>query len=544
MSDSSNSCRVSALRQERPTETGTETSEHAPARVRKQVRSLGKVLLLHALLWVIACAMFWFAWTGFISSDDEYYVSSGLGWLHDFPFVARNFGEIRAGVGIPMAVMIGLFGESELTVVSSTALFFLATLSLTLEMLSRVLPPAPAFVASAGMVAIPLFAVSATIPNADLPELFFVVSSFWMFWLATQRERRGYLLILSGVSAALAFSAHEVSVALVLFYGILFMVGYGMPRRMYWIMAIGFLAVLLGEALYYLLATGDPLYRFELSVKGAGVRDRTEVGFLQFSRSGTLHVWEPIDPLIMLFTHQHQFSLLGFFTLPALWWTFFGPKPPSVEAGFTVRLLAGLGTVWLVFSALALTNQQLLPRYYTVSAYCFYLTAAMWFVLALWPRYPKSVIGLAFASVLVGLIGIYVSNSNPRFGERTLVRYLSETHGLVYTDPMTAEKSHWYCRWAKLDCGRIVAGPPPPGGIYFYNPKNADHANRLMKPDEVALYQPKPDWQLLWRVEEPRKWPSAALENISAFDLVPERISRRLSQPNAPVVLYQAVSNS
>jgi len=220
----------------------------------------------------------WFAWTGFVASDDEYYALAGLGWLHDFPYVATYFGTVRAVVGIPIAIMMGLFGEREFTVVLSTCLFFVATASLTLLMLTRLIGAVPALVASCVMVTVPLLALKATIASADVPELFFVASSFWLFLIASQRERKIRLLLAAGVCAGLAFSAHEITVALLLYYGVLFLVGYGIPRREYWMMAIGFLAVIAVESLYYDVVTGNPLHRFALLLGGAVLSDRIDVG--------------------------------------------------------------------------------------------------------------------------------------------------------------------------------------------------------------------------------------------------------------------------
>lgn len=500
--------------------------------------ALSQVLLRHLLLVATSCGFLWLAWTGFISSDDEYYASAGLGWLNDFPYVAQDFGRVRAAVGIPIALAVALFGEREFTVVLGTAVFFVATLSLTLVMLSRVMGEWPALAATVPMATLPLFAVYATIPSADFPELFFVAGSFWAFWIAGQVERRFWLLILAGISAALAFSAHEVMAALLLYYGVLFILGYAIPRRQYWVMAIGFLAVLAAEAAYYWIAAGNPLHRFELLRHGVSIRDRAEVGFLQISSSGTLHVWDPIDPIVMLFT-KHDFGLLAFFAIPALWWAFFGRTTTSTQARSTARLIGGLGVVWIGFCAGALTNYQLLPRYYMVAAYCLYVTTAIWAVSELWQRRPMLVAFGGLAFVVVGVGGILLANKNPRFGERELVLYLVSSNEPVHTDPMTREKIHWYCRWARVDCARVQSTPPSVGVIYFFNPKNATRPNRLVSADDLAKYQPKPTWREVWRREEPRRWLGTVLTRSGIAHLLPNQLMQKLDGSNLPVVVYR-----
>src|SRR3990172_2955534 len=84
----------------------------------------------------IICALsLQFAWTGFIASDDEYYVAAGIGWLEQFPYVAQHFGTVRASIAIPIAFMIYLFGENEFTVTLSTMLFLVGCVGITIFML-------------------------------------------------------------------------------------------------------------------------------------------------------------------------------------------------------------------------------------------------------------------------------------------------------------------------------------------------------------------------------------------------------------------------
>src|SRR5262249_36615909 len=152
--------------------------------------------------------------------------------------------------------------EHEFVFVLSTSLFFAATMSVTLQALASLTGTVAATTACVVMSTLPLFALKATIPGADMPELFFVASSIWLFFLACGRERRFWLLLAAGICSGLAFSAHEISSALVLCYGVLFLAGFAIPRREYWIMAIGFLAVVAIEAAYYAIVAGDPLRRF------------------------------------------------------------------------------------------------------------------------------------------------------------------------------------------------------------------------------------------------------------------------------------------
>ncbi|MDD5577892.1 MAG: glycosyltransferase family 39 protein [Methylobacter sp.] len=493
-------------------------------------------LKYYAALLAISVLTLYLSWVGFTSSDDAYYVTSGLGWLHEFPYVATHFGEIRAGIGIPIALMIALFGESEFTVTLSTCVFLVATAFLTFAMLSRVIGQTPAFMTSAILVTIPLFAIHSTIPCADLPALFFVAGSFWLFWLACQREDRLWLLLIAGVSAAIAFSAHELTLGLLLFYGVLFVLGVGIKRYEYWLMAIGFLFIIGIECIYYWVMTGDPLYRFTLLLQGTAIQDRNEIGFLQIT-VGTPHIWAPIDPVLMFFTN-HYFSLLGFLIMPAMWWVLKDWRSQSLALRLA-RLLLCLGIVWFLLAAIELRNLWLLPRYYMVAAYSFFLVSAIWVYVKIWPQRRQLVTGGMIVFVLINLGLISLDNNNPRFGERALVDYLGESEGSIHTDPLTAANAEFFCRWASQDCGRIVAAPPVSGSTFFYNPKSANRPNRFVTPDKVKLYAVNKQWQEIWKKQAPRKVSAVIAEKMGIISLLPQVLVLKLEGPNTVVSVYR-----
>lgn len=490
-------------------------------------RRLEPVALVVLLLLFLAVVLH-FSWIGFVASDDGYYVSSGLGWLNEFPYVPNHFGTVRAAVGIPIAIMIGLFGYTEFSVVLSSVLFLAATLLTTFYGLSRILGFRPAFAVAAGLATVPLFALKATIPSADLPELSLVVISFWLFWAAVEHPSRARpLLLLCGVTVALAFSAHEVTSAMLFFYGPLFLVRYRIERTRYLLIGVGFLAVIALEALYYALVAGDPLHRWALLMSGTSVRDRVDVGFLELAAGGTLHVWEPIDPLLMLFT-KHDFGLLGYLAVPALWWAFVNARHDARAPARLVRLLGLLAFVWAVFAAVALKNLILLPRYYMVAAYALYVCTAVWLVVVMWPKRPVLTAALVVAGVLINALAIAVDNKEPRFGERALVEYLKEHPGPLVTDPMTANNVVWYCRWQNVDCSGVAGRAPQAGDLYFYNARNAERSNRFVPQSQVSLYRPHPNWSEVWSRATGKPALTSALEHARLQVVVPEVLAAKL----------------
>lgn len=504
----------------------------------------------HVILWLVLSFTLWFAWTGFIASDDSYYAIAGAGWANQFPYIAGDFPTARAVIALPIGLMIKLFGESEFTVVLSTCLFFLATASLTLAVLSRLTGPTLATVSCCLMGTVPLLALKATIPSADQPELFFVACAIWLFWLATMRERRLWLLLGAGACTSLAFGAHEVTGGLIIGYGVLFAVGYGIPRREYWVMAIGFFAIVAVECLYYWIFAGNPLHRLSMLVPilagGVGVvpigGDRVDPGVLDVALGGTIHLNKVIDPFLMFFTH-HDFGLLGFVSVPALWWCCVTKQQDKSLPLVTARLLAIFASVWFLFSSLMLRDLVLGTRYFMVTAYLLMVITAIWACLEMWPRRKRLTLVGGGIFLLVNLVSILLDNKNPRYGERMLVAYLAQSKGPVQVDPETFKRSDFYCKWSGQDCSRIRVGPPQSGAadLYFYYPENAAPGyNKAVKTrEEGSAYQPDREWEPVWRHAEPDKPLTTLFAALHLEGRIPEKIYRKLAGPGRFVVVYR-----
>ncbi|MDA5193133.1 ArnT family glycosyltransferase [Govanella unica] len=496
------------------------------------------------ILGLVAVLMLSFSWTGFTASDDSYYVMAGRGWLHDFPYVAEFFGTARELVNIPIAASFGVFGDTEFAAVLPTVLYFLATVGLTYAGLLWVTGPAAAFAAGLLMLTVPLFALKATIPSADLALLFYASLSFWLFWRAAGRPDRAVLLFGSGMAAGAALLSHELALALPIFFTILFLVGFRMGRMPYFLIFFGFLAIIGLDTLYYWIMTGDPLHRFDLMQAGTVLTvDRVSVPPFSFDDSGNFHIWAGIDPLVMMLSKQ-EFALLFYFAIPAMAWLAtrrldLAEGPAERRVLVLARLLTLLVVVWCLFSAIVLADAKLLPRYFMVPAYGSFV-AMMLVAAQLWQARRLtllSVLGVAFVGC--NLVAIHLDNRNPRFAERELVTFLKTTREPVYTDPMTADKAELYLQWARLPMSRLRVTPPEPGALYFYNPKSAGQPNRLMTADDMPQFQPQAHWTKVWMAQEQPRLIVRLLDAVHFGPLLPERLYRKLAEPNPPVTVYR-----
>jgi 4-amino-4-deoxy-L-arabinose transferase-like glycosyltransferase len=480
-----------------------------------------------------------FAWTGFTASDDGFYVDAAMRWIAEFPYVPDQFGLSRAVVSLPISAMYLLLGQGEFSTVLSTCLFYGALVLTTLNVLVPVVGPGHALAGALLLATTPLVLLKSTFPSADIPNLFFVALGFWLFWRASRvTDGQRSLLFASGVATGFAALAHEATAALVLFHLLLWLCGRGVPRARYPYLALGFALILLAESTYYWVVAGNPLHRLALLAQAAAIHDRAAAPFLGIAQGGTLHVWAPIDPLIMLLTH-HNFALLGWLALPALHWVLRPGPAEDPELLRLGRLLLGLAACWFLVSALLLGQFILLPRYFMVPAYCLLMLAILW--LSRGPRLRGlSIAGPLVAVVLlVNLLAVAIDYKHPRFAERELVALLGSTDGRVHTDPLTAYNSIWFCRWAGVDCTRLEIDPPGPGVLYYWNPRNTDAPNRMLGQDALAAYRPRPDWETLKVFVPPPDFLSTAVAASGLGVLLPEAIGRKLARRGVRTTLYR-----
>jgi len=341
-----------------------------------------------------------------------------------------------------------------------------------------------------------------------------------------------------------------VTGGLIVGYGVLFLAGYGLPRRQYFYIAGGFLAVIAVECIYYWIFAGNPFHRLAMLgpivAASSGVAaprgDRVDVAVFDVAKGGTLHVHQALDPILMFFTH-HDFGVLAYLVVPALWWCFVTMRHDKSPALVLARLYAVLALVWFLFAAVLLRQAILITRYYMVTWYLLFVVVSLWGAIAVWPRRRRMAIVLAALLVAGNLLAIFLDNKNPRFGERALVLYLAESEGPVQVDPNTGSRVQMFCKWSDQDCTRIKPGPPS-AGLYFYNPGNAAPSfGKKTTTQELASYQPKPTWKVVWQKEGNPK-PLTSLARLAKLDRwLPPGIYKKIAGPGLAVIVYELPEN-
>ena len=484
------------------------------------------------------------AWVGYVGTDDQDYANGALGWLNRFPYIGDNHWALRHPVVIPLAVSLAIFGHHEIALGLPGAFFFLVFLGVNYYFLQRFFDSRFALLTSAFMATAPLFAVYATFAQAEIVETLFVSTSFWLFYTATRNKEPAWSMFAAGVAAGVSFLVRETGVALLLFYAVLFLVGFGMRRRYYWTMAVGFLLIAGLEMGYFGALTGDPFYRYHIDVNHNYPAARAKMfrgtGDV-LTAAGNLRVGGTIlRPILSLLINQ-EFGLLFWVFIPAAIWVWRAKIIPVEERGL-LQILTGLGMGWMLFISYSRLLDSI-PRFYTVTLWTAIVVIMYWMRCCLYRNWPKVSIFLGISLVATNLLCIYVEDKNPAFAERALVAYMVKNHGVVVnTDPLTLHNAYLLLEFKGVS-NRVISDPVAPAGLYYFNKKNIDYCRRYGCRYDWKQYLPKESWRVLTRMEPKRRLIGILMASLGLDNFIPTAIYERLDRPNTGGVLYVKPSN-
>jgi Dolichyl-phosphate-mannose-protein mannosyltransferase len=496
------------------------------------------------LIFITATSMLSMAWVGYVGSDDQSYARGALGWLNSFPYIGENHWQLRHPLVIPLAASLAIFGHREISLGIPSATFFFIFLGVNYYYLQRFFDVRYGVLASLLLATTPLFVVYATFAQTVVIETLLLSTSFWLFCSAVHREKRARLMFASGVFLGFGFFLRETAGVLVLFYSILFGIGFGVRRRYYWIMALGFLLIVGMEMAYLGAFTGDPFYRYRIDIVHDGPRTSNwhpGTGDV-LATSGNLERGGAIFyPILSLLVNQ-EFGLVFWLFIPAVIWVF-STRGLAPEKRRLLQLLTGLGLLWMVFISYGRVL-AVIPRFYTISLWAAIVVIAYWVRHCFHDHHQRKVAIIVGASMVgANLFCIYVDNKDPVFAERALVAYTMQHDGaIVYTDPTTLRFASLLLEFKGV-AGRARSDPAPPGALYFFNKKNIDYCRRYGCYFSWKDYVPKSDWRVLMRMEPKRKFIGTLLAVVGLDKLLPKAIFERLDRPNSGGILYLTSAN-
>lgn len=512
------------------------TGNHARARPAVSVQGLAGGV--SAAMLIVFCGLtIDLGWVGYIQSDDFSYAEAATQWVRDGYLVGQNHWSLRHLIVLPMAGLFALFGRSEWTLVAPMLAAYFGLLAMTAWGVRRVRGSLASFLSILLIASIPLLAENASTVVSDLPEAVMVFASVWSFFFACERQRRSGaatgLCLGSGAFAGCAFVTRETTLALLAVYGILFLANYGHNRRAYLLIGFGFALVVGIDFLFLFLATGDPLYRMHVTVRGVAGDNPSMVGLYatdgMFDRHGVVIAPRWIQAPLMMLANQAIGPVL-WFAIPATIALCLGRL--DTPARRAARLLGFVALAWFAILSYALQSLWLVPRYQTVSivalVICFGLQLAD-LIAAGRRRLAGSMIG---AVLIVNLALQVLGHRDPMFGERALVKATSVLPGTIWTDPGTLKASEWL-----LDIHgalpRVRAGLPPANAMFAFN----SHPRRPPGVD-WPLRMPKPDWVPILEIVEPPRPGAKLIKLLGLRSFIPNQIANKLAPPSLSLMVY------
>lgn len=497
-------------------------------------RALRTSVVLSCIATVLfVCVVTRLAWTGHVESDDVFYARAAMGWVDHFPYLAQTHWGLRHTIVLPLAVSFWLFGQNEAALEAPMLLYYAALLVLVAYCVGRLYGARAALLATAIVAATPVIAGESSVVWDDLPEAFFVLASLWAFFFAVEgRNRR--IFVLSGVAAGCAFLTRETSAALLVFYGVLFLAGYGRDRWAYVWMGGGFLLVAGIDAGALAWASGDPLYRLHVSLRMIARVDGSG-GTKGFEVVQNLSKPRWLLPLLVTFGHP-SFGLLYWFGVPAaiaMAW-----RKEDTAQRRLARLLGGCALTWfLLVGYTAPSGLFVLPRLQVVSATCLAVLLGIALIRLAEAGHRVLAVGAAVAILASNVLIIAAAPKNLLFGERALTAFVAVHPGPVYTDPGVALGARWLLSSAGLTT-RVRAKVPPAGALYFY-----DSTSRRGIPAAWPIQKPQPDWQLVARYTETPTWIERALRSSGLERYLPSSVVAKLDPTERVASMWRVPSD-
>lgn len=274
---------------------------------------------------------------GFIGGggDDTHYLDAARCWVvQGAPCLPTSHWWTRWPIIAPMAGAIALFGESRASVGAGAFFYWSASIALVGWIGANWFNRRTGFVAAALLALTPSVTAPALQPNADIPELAFQLAALAAATLGLRHQSRSWAVI-AGLLAGIATQTRDTSALFAISAALGWLV---LPknRRSVLLWAIpGFLAAMIGEAVIYAIATGDPLWRFELAMRHAGIPSdelaaNVDTSARPFFNPGFIAGWKrdmgiqvvwPIDPWLNLIASPKVMQMfLATALLGGLYW--------------------------------------------------------------------------------------------------------------------------------------------------------------------------------------------------------------------------------
>lgn len=479
---------------------------------------------------IAAFAFFlWFGWVGHIGSDDKVHLYGALGWLNRFPYIPENHGEVRHLITLPAAFSMKVFGMNEYSAVAPNVLYYLGLVGLTFGFVKARCGRIGGYLACLFVLTMPVFTIQASMVFADTTELFFAGSSIFSYLRSRFSDRPKLWLALSGITLGFSWLTRETTLAVAFAFALFYLIEQRERRANYFWLALGFASVLVLEALAMWVTTGDPLFRYVLSLSETQRMAQTSAPTSQglFDTLGNIRVNSVLDPFLVLLLN-HGFGLFWWVATFTMFMAWRYRNALSESDRWMIVRLATISILWFAVG-MALLKEWRHPRYFAGSTFAMAIAVSL--VLA---RLWESEVAIKAKMLALGIVGagsicIYIDNRDPMFGEHTLLRIVPSLNETVFTDKETAGRLKLLLHFSGLE-GRVSSAAPGLGALYFENPNRSPLLKSLRAPNcytvlTAAAAPTTPHGKILNFI-----WPRIPL---------PPDLYRRLVQPNFGVQLVR-----
>lgn len=263
---------------------------------------------------------------GFVGGghDDARYLDAARCWAANGAMcVPGEHWAARWPVVAPLAAALAIAGESRATVGLGSLPWWIAALVLTGWLGRLWWSRSAGLIAAIVLVSVPAATILALRPGADLPELAAQLAALGLGTLAVRRSSLPRALA-AGAAAGLALATRETTVVFCGVAALGWFVLAPKHRKLLGSAVAGLAAAMLAEMAAYWLATGDPFFRFRLSLAHGAVPSQFLVPGVDTSRSPILNpefiagwirplgieFWWPLDPWLNLLPHPEIGSWL------------------------------------------------------------------------------------------------------------------------------------------------------------------------------------------------------------------------------------------
>ena len=403
-------------------------------------------------------------WSGFGPGDPERYFRAAIAWTEQGFYLGDTHWSLRHPFVLPMAASFLIFGVSEFSATIPNIAYAGALAALTFRFARRYLGPAEGVLASIFIATSAFFVARPLELEVYGAEAFFAALACWLFVAAGSEDRRLSYLAAAGAAAGLSWAIREQTFYLMLVFGLLTLASRRDVVRSCLALGVGFGAIIAVELLFYLIAAGDPFYRYKVDLSHRTISVEVLIQGEDASLINTA-----IRPIRDLLTYPVTTPFLALAAL-AIW----GLRRPAFLSTPTQRRSF---IVFGVMSAIAIpicayAFNLSFPRYYPILTYTAFLALGL-AAAEIWRRHGRAA-GVGFA-LLITLANAAAADFS-RYYEYAEARYLADfaqsAETPIETDPLTASRVRHQLILRGIPVAeasrRVIATKAPPVGALFF----------------------------------------------------------------------------